>query len=150
MARKTNCTINGIPYYRIRRKIGNDEHGRPIVKPFYGSSKKEAEKQADEYFDKKRNRLKSGTVYFSELSHYYTYNVLVKNSDYASGTINRYEGTYRNHLVDCDLWFLQMDEICAADIQEFYNDLRDEKGYTQGQIGAINKYCKRQVLSSKK
>lgn len=56
MANKTNSTINGVNYYRIRADIGKNADGSRIRKSFYGKNKKEAEQKRDEYL----NQLKLG------------------------------------------------------------------------------------------
>ncbi len=49
MAKKTNSSINGNEYFRIRVVIGKTEDGKDILKNFYGKSKKEAEQKKLEY-----------------------------------------------------------------------------------------------------
>jgi len=58
MPRKTNVTItvkgkDGKEYaynkYRVRATIGKKEDGKPLIKVFYGTSKKEAEELRDEF-----------------------------------------------------------------------------------------------------
>ena len=57
MAKKTNCVINGTAYYRVTKTIGRkfNENGVevPVRKPFYGESKKDAEKKYQEYMEKR-------------------------------------------------------------------------------------------------
>ena len=58
MAKKTNCTINGKEYYRIYRKVGMKLNKLGIWvddrKAFYGSCKREAEEQYQEYMQRKK------------------------------------------------------------------------------------------------
>ena len=41
MAKKYNCTINGIQHFRKTKVIGHDSKGRPIRKNFYGDSEED-------------------------------------------------------------------------------------------------------------
>ena len=45
MAKKTNSTINGKDYYRIRKVIGHTASGEKILKNFYGKAKKKQSKK---------------------------------------------------------------------------------------------------------
>lgn len=58
MAKKYNCIKNGIPYFRKTIVIGHKANGRPIQKEFYGDGEKDAERQIQEYMQKRKNRSK--------------------------------------------------------------------------------------------
>ena len=61
MAKKTNCVINGKPYYRIYRKVGMKLSKEGVWvddrKAFYGSCKSEAEQKYNEYMDRQMKGL---------------------------------------------------------------------------------------------
>ena len=56
MAKKYNCTINGIQYFKKSKVIGHDIKGKPIRKYFYGDGEKDADRQIEEFM----NKIKSG------------------------------------------------------------------------------------------
>ena len=74
MARKTNCTINGKDYYRIYRKVGMKVNKDGIWvddrKAFYGSSKKEAEQQYQEYMKRKESGLNGSMCLGQHIDEY--------------------------------------------------------------------------------
>lgn len=133
MATKTNSTINGRDYYRIRRTVGHklDKNGEliPIKKSFYGKSKRDAEKQYDAWKDEQRERkdrrIKDRLlISFGDLANTYTENVLKVSNKYAPGTIDRYDSAYRNWIVpDKDLCSITIGDLTAMDLQKYYNRL---------------------------
>ena len=122
MTVKTNCIINGTLYYRIRKKIGEDSEGNPIVKPFYGKNKSDAERIRDEFLDKRKNGIKVENAYLGQVAKYYTYNVLLYSKK-ADGTKIRYESSYRNYVKDSPLIILELSNLSSSDIQNYYNDI---------------------------
>lgn len=129
MANKTNCTINGKEYYRIREKIGMklNKNGKlvPDIKPFYGKNKTDAEKKIKEYWKKKEAGLLFRDAYFKEVADYFTYNVFVVNGQYASGTRELYERAYRLYIAPHKISAAKLDGIGSKDIQDLLNYLRD-------------------------
>jgi integrase len=144
MAVKTNCVINGIPYYRIRKKDGMklNKDGKlvPNVVPFYGKSKSDAESKVEEYFANKKAGILSGNSYLYEVAEYYTYNVLI-NESLAEGTIAGLESAYRVHVVKSSLVGLTMIEADSRSIQEYYYALA-ESGLSRDTIRRIGKFLK--------
>lgn len=53
MSKRTNCTKNGVDYYKINRKVGKkiNKNGKLVseMKTFYGHSRKEAEEKYLDY-----------------------------------------------------------------------------------------------------
>ena len=56
MAKKYNCTINGVQYYRKTKTVGHDSNGKAIKKQFYGDGEKDAQNQVDAYMEKRKKR----------------------------------------------------------------------------------------------
>lgn len=122
MAKKTNCTINGIDYYRIRKKVGVDASGKPIIKPFYGKNKTDAENQVKEWEDNHRAGIDK-EEYFSVFMKYYIENVFSKD-DHAGGTKIRYKSVYNKYIKESDILNqYKMNEISGQAIQKFFNSL---------------------------
>lgn len=125
MAKKTNCVINGTPYYRIRATIGHKTDGKPIIKPFYGSCKSEAEEARDEYI----NELKAGLLLSTEKStvgqafKIWLYEVKRVDSDLKATSFCRYETAYRNHIYDTRLMTLMLSKVTSLDVQRCLNEL---------------------------
>lgn len=122
MATKTNCTINGINYYRIRKKID----GRMV--PFYGTSKGDAEKKYKEFLEERaREKYEKGpyrsSATISERAEEFIDNSLSVSQKYAQGTRARYESAYRVHISGTDFDKMVVTDVRAADIQKFYNEL---------------------------
>ncbi len=138
MAVKTNVTINGVEYYRLRKTIGKDKNGNPIRKPFYGSSKKEAEAKYDQWL---KNTAK-GLKITPKQSLTMAMDIWLWKIEFYSGnaetTFERYEGIYRNYIESSDLGYMIMDEIDRVILQDHYNELF-ESGKTYSQIKNLNK-----------
>lgn len=138
MAVKTNVTINGIEYYRLRKTIGKDKKGKDIIKPFYGKSKKDAERKYDQW--KKNNAMGLRITEKQSLSmamHIWLWQI-EKVSGNSGGTFMRYEGIYRNYIEESDLGYMILDEIEKLTVQQHYNKLHEE-GKTFSQIRNLNK-----------
>ena len=131
MARKTNVNIGGTDYYRIRRKVGEDEKGKSIFRAFYGKNKAEAEAKVREWEQRKEAGV-DPRAYMSQTMQYYMDNVFMKG-DHADGTKRRYETAYRLRIKGSELSLLRMGEITPIAIQNFFNALSN-KGLKYGQL----------------
>lgn len=91
MAKKTNCTKNGISYYRIHRKINGE------YEDFYGKSKSEAE---DKYYERKKEAeigiIQTKDVTTKILLHKWLFSV--KIHEIKNTTLEKYESDFRNHI----------------------------------------------------
>ena len=146
MAKRTNCMINGKEYYRLRCKVGERADGKPIMKSFYGSGKKEAEEKYREYMEKLRSSPnKHAGDSLAKLADFYTYQVFI-HEDLAAGTIEMYERQYAKFLAPSRLATRPVKDISSADIQLFFNMLAggelDGKKIevSQSTISALKKY----------
>ena len=139
MARKTNTNILGNDYYRLRKVVGHKPNGTPIVKNFYGSCEKEANKKADEYIEK----LKKGVI--TNKNKTYTINILfpewlfnVKINEIKSTSFETYECTYRNHIEPYNIANQDITHIKSIMIQNFYNKLSRD-GLSASKIKKVHK-----------
>lgn len=125
MASKTNCTINGIDYYRIRKrdglKLNKDGKWVPNIVSFYGKNKTDAEKKVAEYFAKKKMGINT-EEYFATSMNYYVVNVFLKGKN-ADGTKRRYLGVYNKYIKSSTLNNYKLSEINSKVVQEFFNQL---------------------------
>ncbi len=127
MAKRTNYTVNGKEYYRIRKTIGHKADGSPIIKTFYGDGLKEAEEKADAYLNKIKNgfNLDFEKVTVAELLKIWLFNiklVAVKPSTFVS-----YESNYRLYIAKSNLALMKVCNVKKIHIQNFYNALFETK-----------------------
>ena len=138
MAVKTNVTINGVDYYRLRKTIGKDKDGNPIVKPFYGRSKREAEAKYDKWLVDTSQGLKITPNQSLTMAMYiWIWNIEFLKG-HASTTFDRYEGIYRNYIETNPLGYMMLDKIDKVILQNHYNAMFKE-GKTYSQIKNLNK-----------
>lgn len=122
MAKKTNCTINGKEYYRIRKKIGVDANGKAIIKSFYGKNKTDAENQVKEWEENHRAGVDKDE-HFSVFMNYYIENVFLKDN-HAEGTKIRYKRVYNKYIKESEILNqYKMNEIGGQVIQKYFNSL---------------------------
>lgn len=123
MARKTNYSVNGNEYFRIKRKVGKrlNKNGKWVdhYKTFYGKSKKEAESKFDEYIRKSESALITNKCLAELIDEWIE--TTFKNSNLAEGTQKLYADVYRKYFRPSDLAARQPEEVTAADIQHFFN-----------------------------
>lgn len=123
MAAKTNCTINGIDYYRINRKVGKklNKDGKWVdhYKQFVGKSKKEAEAKFDAYMKKAASALTANKCLAELIDEWIesTFN----HSNLAEGTKKLYSDIYKKYFRPTDLAARDPEEVTAADIQHYFN-----------------------------
>src|SRR5665648_196821 len=122
--RLTNIKINGIDYYRIRLKTGEDSEGKPIHKSFYGKSKTEAEGFKKEY----QRQLDSGidpnlSNQSLEKAMYTWLWEIEKASGNKTSTFERYELTYRIYIKGSTLGKVILSDLKKLQIQKYYNEL---------------------------
>lgn len=127
MANKTNCIKNGVPYYRIRRKVGRKLNSNGVwvddYKEFYGKNKSEAEAKYEAF----RSNQKAGTtnqiLFFGELADSFIREVFLKDSRYTEATKERYVNAYNNNLRGESITRIPITDIRSLDLQAAYNNL---------------------------
>lgn len=143
---KTNTTINGKPYYRLRKTIDGK------VKNFYGKSKGDAENKYRDYVEKKaQDAITRSCMRFTatlgERADEFIDNALKVSQKYANSTVYRYERSYLTYIKDNPITKMVASDVKPSDIQVFYNDL----DVTMQTIKGINKFmsafCKWMVLN---
>lgn len=102
MAKKYNCNINGIQYFRKTKVIGHDSKGRPVRKNFYGDGEKDSDKQIEEYMQKLKSGLKVDVekLTVQEGMHQWLYEVLLHSKNIKSASFDKHECNYRNYIKD--------------------------------------------------
>lgn len=140
MARKSNCTKNGLAYFRKTKTVGYDYRGKPVKKEFYGSCEKEVIQQIDDYM----NNLKSGMpVDFEKVTvgmamQSWLFDVLLYATDFKASSFEKHETNFRLYIRDSKIAILTVYNIASLPIQKWYNTLY-ESGTTTNKIQDINK-----------
>lgn len=132
---KTNTTIGGKNYYRIRKKIDGQ------MKTFYGRSKAEAKEKYEGYINNRdtvERVCAPRRETFSVLAMDYIKNILNPSQKYATATKERYSNSYRTHIAKTWLDRMRVRDIRASDIQRFYNELSVSKQT----LATINKFMR--------
>lgn len=131
MAKKTNCTKNGISYYRIHRKINGE------YEDFYGKSKSEAE---DKYYERKKEAeigiIQTKDVTTKILLHKWLFSV--KIHEIKNTTLEKYESDFRNHIKPFSFADIPIKKISSIIVQDYYNMLF-KKGRSTQKITSIHK-----------
>lgn len=147
MAKKTNCTKNGIAYYRLTKTVGKKADGTPRKKEFYGSCKQDAEEKARKYIED----LKSGIITDNDVM---TINILlpkwlfnIKRNEVKPSTLDSYYTTYTNLIKPYVIADIAINDIKSLKIQEHYNDLETTPNNVKKLHKLLNqffKYCEKE------
>lgn len=121
--KKTNLTVNGNEYYRIRKVVGHKADGSPIVKSFYGTGIKEAEEKASKYMNKLNNGYSNDFEKVTVIELLKTWLFNVKLIAVKPSTFTSYETNYRLYIVSSSISNLKVSEVKKIHIQTFYNEL---------------------------
>lgn len=142
MAKKTNTSINGIEYYRVRTTKGQalDKNGKPIPKAFYGVSKKDAERQRDEFIESLN--LNQRDIEKNFIERFDKWLNVVHAMTITESSLMRYVNIYKKWIVPAPYANLKVAEIESIDIQEHLNNLKPtvaERVYNL--LSTFFKYC---------
>lgn len=141
MAKKYNCTKNGIQYYRKTKTIGHDKDGKPIKKEFYGDGEKDCLNKIDEYMNFIKNGVPADffSVTIEQLMHTWLFDVLNDSKNVASASFEKHETNYRLYIKDSDIGFLTVYDIVSLPIQIYYKKLFKEGVPQKDQEGNLKK-----------
>lgn len=143
MAVKTNCIKNGVPYYRIHRKINGK------YEDFYGKNKSDAE---DLYYERKKEAeigvIQTKDITTRALLHKWLFSI--KIHEIKPTTLEKYESDFRNHIKPFSIADIPIKKLSSISIQDYYNTLF-KKGRSTQKITAIHKllhefflYCEKE------
>ena len=127
MANKTNCVINGIPYYRTYKTIGKKMRNGILVdvrKAFYGKNKSEAEAKYQEYRDRQKSGFTSDELFGVILSDWIE--TVFKVSDRKNSTKYKYIQAYEKLFIDSHIASVPINQVSALDLQKLYNKHMDK------------------------
>jgi len=140
MAKKSNCTKNGLPYFRKTKTVGKDYRGNPVKKEFYGTCEKDVDQQIDEFM----NKMESGmpvdyeSVTIAMAMHSWLFDVLLYDTNFKSSSFEKHETNFRLYISKSTFSYMPLFKITSLPIQQWYNDLFDS-GITTNKIKDINK-----------
>ena len=126
---KTNTSVNGHDYYRLRVTVGYkmvDGKKKQVIKNFNGKNKTDAEAKYKKWLTEqaKVESAKRPEATFGSLADFYAENVLAVNTKYSEGTRTLYGSVYRNYVKpDVELMSHMLIDIDQMDIQLFFNRL---------------------------
>lgn len=146
MAKKTNCVINGVPYYRLTKTIGHklNENGKeiPVRKPFYGTCKADAEAKYNAFLAKQEAGIETKTQYFGVLADSWISEFFINDGSLKDSTKSRYVAAWNRKVKKLDLYHLPLDKVTAKMIQAAYNDLASS-GTPISEIKTIHKLMRK-------
>lgn len=146
MAKKTNCVINGKPYYRITKTIGHklNENGKevPVRKTFYGESKSDAEAKYKAFVEKKSAGIETKTQYFGVLADSWISEFFINDGTLKDSTKARYIAAWNRKVKNLELYHMPLDTVTAKMIQTAYNDLASS-GTPISEIKTIHKLMRK-------
>lgn len=141
MAKKYNCTKNGIQYFRKTKTIGHKMDGSPIKKEFYGDGEKDCDRQIEEYMNLVKDGLKfdKELITVEQLMHDWLFNVLLPSKDVKSSSFEKHECNYRLYIKKSEIAYLAAISISSKQIQNYYNKLYQKEEVSSKKIFDINK-----------
>lgn len=131
MAVKTNVEINGTKYYRVRKVIGKKADGTPVLKPFYGKTKTEAEEKANAYIEKMEKGIVETDLSFEGMMHKWLFEFLYGSSSIKSSSFARYDSIYKKYIKNTEIGTIDVIKINTFQLQEYCNDLSESHTYNQ-------------------
>ena len=129
MAKKYNCTINGVQYFKKSKVIGHDIKGNAIRKYFYGDGEKDADRKIEEFM----NKLKSGlnvnveALTVEQAMHQWLFDVRLHSKKIKSASFEKDECNYRNYIKGTTIGSMHVQNAVSLPFQKYYNKL-----YTKG------------------
>ena len=116
---KTNCTINGKDYFRIRRKVGKrlDKNGLWVddYKAFYGVNKKDAERLYQEYMADQA--AAKGTGHLGEEIESWIQSTFIPDPRIKDSTKQNYIRAYNKNLKGTKIAGRQIRDLTGKDLQ---------------------------------
>lgn len=143
MATKKNSFINGQEYYRLRKVVGHriNKEGKevPVIKNFYGTSKKDALQQYNEFMNKKKAGIDTAGQYFGIVADNWLHEFFLKDDSLASRTRDLYYTCWKKYVVPSNVYHMPLVDVSASVLQRLYNDL----GCPASALVNVNKLMRR-------
>ncbi len=127
--------------WRSRIMIGYNENGKPIRKEFYGKTQKEVKEKLENF---KKQYLMQNIQIDENLTvqeWFYTFIFEYKHNKIKPSSFERYEGIYRNYILDSSLGTTKLNKLNVTIIQKYYNTLL-KNNVSSSTIKSINQHLK--------
>lgn len=138
-------TKNGYKYYKITKTVGRTINAAgnevPVKKEFYGRTKKECEKNFQEFQKKKEMGIENRNQYFGILAEMWIEEFFKQDGSIKDGTKRLYLTGWKR-IKEMPLYHMPLNEVTAITIQNTYNEL-NKLGCPSSTIGNINKLMRR-------
>jgi len=137
-------TIYKMPNGKFRGQltIGYNDNGSPKRKSFTGKTKKEvSDKMKAFYIDTNRGLLPSDDK-IALSDWFYTWLFTYRIHDLKPSSFERYEGLYRNYILDTKIGNVKLIDLRTNHLQRYYNSLITEERKSPSTIKTINKCLK--------
>lgn len=136
MAAKTNCVINGIPYFRKYATINGKR------KMIYGKSEKDWQRKVDE-----EKRLESLGIIetnstLEQAMDVWVYDVLKNNPQNKPATFSVYEGVYRVQIRNSSLMKMKLLDIKTTHVQNYINSINVSVFMVYSIKKVLNMFCR--------
>lgn len=127
--------------WRSRIMVGYNELGKPIRKEFYGKTQKEVKEKLENF--KKQYLMQHIEIDNSTTLEewLYTYMFEYKKNKIKPSSFERYEGIYRNYILNTTLGKTKLFKLNITTIQKHYNTLLNN-GTSPSTIKSINQVLK--------
>lgn len=127
--------------WRSRIMIGYNENGKPIRKEFYGKTQKKVKEKLENF--KKQYLMKNIQIdeNLTVQEWFYTFIFEYKHNKIKPSSFERYEGIYRNYILDSSLGTTKLNKLNVTIIQKYYNTLL-KNNVSASTIKSINQHLK--------
>ena len=136
--------------WRSRLMVGYDNNGKPIRKEFYGKTQKEVKKKLDEYKKLISNGIIPTNDKITLEEWFYTWLWDFRKRDLKEKSFQRYEGIYRNYILNSDIGRVKLTDLNSSHIQRYYNKLLDVDSKPTSTIKSLNTKLKTCLTEAEK
>lgn len=123
--------------WRAKIMIGTKDDGRPLIKEFYGKTKKETLSKLEGFKIQAALGTLSSDDKITVQEWFFTWLFDYRKKDLKPKSFERYEGLYRNYIKDTNIGKIKLKELKATHLQRYYNGLLD-KGISIPTVSQIN------------
>ncbi|UEL49191.1 tyrosine-type recombinase/integrase [Terrisporobacter hibernicus] len=136
--------------WRSRLMVGYDNSGKPVRKEFYGKTQKEVKKKLDEYKKLISNGIIPTNDKITLEEWFYTWLWDFRKRDLKEKSFQRYEGIYRNYILNSDIGRVKLTDLNSSHIQRYYNKLLDVDNKPTSTIKSLNTKLKTCLTEAEK
>lgn len=113
--------------WRATVSYGYDDKGRLKRKQFYGKTREEVAKKMNEFLYKQGAGLLPADDKITLKEWFHTWLYEFRINDLKPSSFERYDGIYRNYILDSPIGNVKLVDLRAHHLQGYYNDLLENK-----------------------